>query len=172
MILKMGPVGFTQVMGAERPVDAISWADLIAMAGVAATILQWGGSPPGGFAVRQGREDTAVPDPVDRHLSLNADAASAKVCLPHRLSTVPPTVSPTVSPSPSLHCLSLCLSHCVSLTVSLTVSPTVTPSPSLHCVARCLSHRLSHCVSHCDSLRRGSRSAASSWPPPCPCGWR
>jgi hypothetical protein len=67
-----------QVMGAERPVDAISWADLIAMAGVAATILQWGGSPPGGFAVRQGREDTAVPDPVDRHLSLNADAASAK----------------------------------------------------------------------------------------------
>jgi hypothetical protein len=168
MILKMGPVGFTQVMGAERPVDAISWADLIAMAGVAATILQWGGSPPGGFAVRQGREDTAVPDPVDRHLSLNADAASAKVCLPHRLSTV----SPTVSPSPSLHCLSLCLSHCVSLTVSLTVSPTVTPSPSLHCVARCLSHRLSHCVSHCDSLRRGSRSAASSWPPPCPCGWR
>jgi hypothetical protein len=64
--------------GAERPPDAITWADLIAMAGIAATILEWGGSPDGGFPVRQGREDTSVADPEGRFLPLAADAAAAK----------------------------------------------------------------------------------------------
>jgi len=67
-----------KAMGAERPPDAITWAYLIAMAGIAATILEWGGSPDGGFPVRQGREDTSVADPEGRFLPLAADAAAAK----------------------------------------------------------------------------------------------
>jgi hypothetical protein len=65
-------------MGSERMPDPISWADLIAMAACVATIQKWGGSPEGGFPVRQGRTDTPDTDPAGRGLSLSADAATAQ----------------------------------------------------------------------------------------------
>eukprot|EP00976_Prorocentrum_cordatum_P093267 1189299-Prorocentrum_minimum.AAC.5 len=64
--------------GSSRAPDPISWADLIAMAAVVATIQKWGGSPEvGGFPVRQGRVDATQSDPSGRTLPLNADVSTA-----------------------------------------------------------------------------------------------
>lgn len=65
-------------MGSERMPDPISYADLIAMAACVATIQKWGGSPVGGFPMRQGRTDVDAADPAGRSLALDADIATAK----------------------------------------------------------------------------------------------
>lgn len=66
-----------QEMSSERMPDPISWADLIAMAAVVAQIQKWGGSPEGGWPVRQGRSDVLEADPSGRSLSMNADVDTA-----------------------------------------------------------------------------------------------
>lgn len=64
--------------GSPRAPDPISWADLIAMAAVVATIQKWGGSPEGGFPVRQGRVDATESDPSGRTLPFDADLVTAR----------------------------------------------------------------------------------------------
>uniref|UniRef100_A0A7S0N9C7 Plant heme peroxidase family profile domain-containing protein n=1 Tax=Pyramimonas obovata TaxID=1411642 RepID=A0A7S0N9C7_9CHLO len=65
--------------GSSRAPDPISWADLITMAAVVATIQKWGGSPEaGGFPVRQGRVDAVGSDPSGRTLPLDADLRTAQ----------------------------------------------------------------------------------------------
>mmetsp|Transcript_4892 Transcript_4892/g.6637 ORF Transcript_4892/g.6637 Transcript_4892/m.6637 type:complete len:359 (-) Transcript_4892:107-1183(-) len=64
--------------GSARAPSPISWADLLAMAACVATIQKWGGSPEGGFPMRQGRVDTADSDPQGRALPFSADFSTAK----------------------------------------------------------------------------------------------
>lgn len=64
--------------GSARAPDPISWADLITMAAVVATIQKWGGSPDGGFPVRQGRVDAVESDPSGRTLPLGSDLQTAQ----------------------------------------------------------------------------------------------
>jgi len=64
--------------GSPRAPDPISWADLITMAAVVATIQKWGASPEGGFPVRQGRMDAKSSDPSNRTLPFTADLVTAQ----------------------------------------------------------------------------------------------